>query len=79
MRQKRLQGSHFANDEQAKGINDLVTAGKVGPCLSQVFEFAETGSCHQMMHENRHPSGNMAILVQAKTKGLKTLEEVRQS
>lgn len=79
MRQKRLQGSHFANDEQAKGINDLVTAGRVDPCLSQVFEFAETGACHQMMHENLHPSGNMAILVQAKTRGLKTLEEARQS
>ena len=24
MRQKRLQGSHFANDEQADGFNDLV-------------------------------------------------------
>jgi crotonyl-CoA carboxylase/reductase len=24
MRQKRFQGSHFANDEQAKGVNDLV-------------------------------------------------------
>ena len=27
MRQKRLQGSHFANDEQSKGFNDLVLAG----------------------------------------------------
>jgi crotonyl-CoA carboxylase/reductase len=79
MRQKRLQGSHFANDEQAKGINDLVTAGQVDPCLSEVFEFSETGKCHQLMHENRHPSGNMAILVQARTQGLKTLDEVRQS
>ena len=33
MRQKRLQGSHFANDAQAKGVNDLVIAGKVDPCL----------------------------------------------
>ena len=79
MRQKRLQGSHFANDDQAKGINDLVIAGKVNPCLSRVFEFADTGACHQLMHDNLHPSGNMAILVQARTTGLKTLEEVRQS
>ena len=73
MRQKRFQGSHFANDEQAKGINDLVIAGKVDPCMSQVFEFNETGKSHQLMYENKHPNGNMSILVNAKTRGSKTL------
>jgi crotonyl-CoA carboxylase/reductase len=73
MRQKRFQGSHFANDDQARGINDLVTAGKVDPCLSRVFEFAETGACHQLMRDNQHPSGNMAILVNATRRGMKTL------
>jgi len=77
MRQKRFQGSHFANDEQAKGINDLVTAGKVDPCLARTFEFAETGTCHQLMRDNRHPSGNMAILVNAKRRGSKSLAESR--
>ncbi len=77
MRQKRFQGSHFANDEQAKGINDLVIEGKVHPSLSQVFEFNETGKCHQLMHENKHPSGNMAILVNARKKGLKSLTETK--
>jgi crotonyl-CoA carboxylase/reductase len=76
MRQKRLQGSHFANDEQAKGINDLVAAGKVDPCLGRVFDFSETGECHQLMRENRHPSGNMAILVNARQPGQRTLERV---
>lgn len=75
MRQKRFQGSHFANDEQAKGINDLVIAGKVDPCLSRVFEFDETGQCHQLMRENRHPNGNMAILVNARTRGLRALSQ----
>jgi crotonyl-CoA carboxylase/reductase len=78
MRQKRFQGSHFANDEQAKGINDLVLAGKVDPCMSeQVFQFAETGACHQLMRENKHPSGNMSIMVNAKKRGLKSLSESR--
>jgi crotonyl-CoA carboxylase/reductase len=77
MRQKRLQGSHFANDEQAKGVNDLVLAGKVDPCLSRVFEFAGTGECHQLMRENKHPNGNMSILVNAKKRGLKSLSESR--
>lgn len=74
MRQKRLQGSHFANDEQAKGINDLVVEGKVNPCLSQTFEFTETGQAHQLMREGKHPPGNMAILVNAPRQGLKSLD-----
>lgn len=77
MRQKRLQGSHFANDAQAKGINDLVIAGKVDPCLSKVFLFEDTGACHQLMRDNLHPSGNMAILVNAPRPGLRTLADVR--
>jgi crotonyl-CoA carboxylase/reductase len=77
MRQKRLQGSHFANDDQARGVNELVTAGKVDPCMSRVFAFAETAACHQLMRDNQHPSGNMAILVNAPRPGLCTLAEVR--
>jgi len=77
MRQKRLQGSHFANDEQALGVNKLVDAGKVDPCLSRVFKFDETAECHQLMRDNLHPSGNMAILVNAPRPGLRTLAEVR--
>jgi crotonyl-CoA carboxylase/reductase len=70
MRQKRLQGSHFANDEQAYAFNELVLAGKIDPCLSLVFPFDGTGECHQLMYENRHPDGNMAILVGAAREGL---------
>ncbi|HEX2691815.1 MAG TPA: crotonyl-CoA carboxylase/reductase, partial [Kofleriaceae bacterium] len=77
MRQKRLQGSHFANDDQARGVNDLVITRKVDPCLSRVFAFTETGDCHQLMRDNLHPSGNMAILVNAPRPGLRTLAEVR--
>jgi crotonyl-CoA carboxylase/reductase len=65
MRQKRLQGSHFANDENCKGINDLVIDKKVDPVLSRTFQFSETGDCHQLMKENKHPHGNMSILVGA--------------
>ncbi len=74
MRQKRLQGSHFANDDQARGINELVDAGLVDPCLSRVFEFSETGLAHQLMRDNQHPNGNMSILVNATGRGLKTLD-----
>jgi len=63
MRQKRLQGSHFANLDQCRALNDLVSAGEIDPCLSRVFSFEETGYCHQLMYENRHPCGNMVITV----------------
>ena len=70
MRQKRLEGSHFANDEQCYGLNDLAVAGKLDPCLSRTFPWAELPDSHQLMHENRHPSGNMSILVGAPEMGL---------
>lgn len=73
MRQKRFQGSHFANDEQAAAANDLVIAGKVDPCLSEVYTFEQIPYAHQLMFENRHPAGNMAILVGAPEPGLREL------
>jgi crotonyl-CoA carboxylase/reductase len=73
MRQKRLQGSHFANDEQAAAFNQLVLDGKVDPCLSRTFTFDDIGTAHQLMHENAHPEGNMAALVSAPKEGLTDL------
>ncbi len=70
MRQKRFQGSHFANDEQAQALNDLVVAKKVDPCLSEVAGFADIPRIHQAMYENRHPHGNMACLIGAARTGL---------
>jgi crotonyl-CoA carboxylase/reductase len=70
-RQKRFQGSHFANDSEAMATNQLVIDGKIDPCLTRVFRFDETGIPHQLLHENRHPNGNMAILVGAERPGLK--------
>jgi crotonyl-CoA carboxylase/reductase len=73
MRQKRFQGSHFANDEQSAAFNQLVLEGRIDPCLSETFEFSEIGTAHQLMSENRHPVGNMAALVCAPTRGLTDL------
>ena len=69
MRQKRFQGSHLSNDEQAGAVNRLVSEGKVDPCLSAAYGFDEIGEAHQLMHENRHPYGNMACLVNATEPG----------
>lgn len=69
MMQKRLQGSHLSNDEQAAAVNKLVMAGKIDPCLSGTYSFDEIGHAHQLMHENKHPYGNMACLVNSTKKG----------
>ena len=69
MRQKRFQGSHLSNDEQAAAVNQLVSDGKIDPCLSETYSFDQIGEAHQLMHENRHPYGNMAALVNATEPG----------
>ena len=69
MMQKRFQGSHLSNDEQATAVNQLVIDGKVDPCLSNTFTFDEIAHAHQLMHENKHPYGNMACLVNAGESG----------
>ncbi len=71
MRQKRLQGSHFANDEQSYAFNRLVVEGQIDPCLAKTFRFEQIGECHQIMHENRAPEGKMVALVGAPKAGLK--------
>jgi crotonyl-CoA carboxylase/reductase len=65
MRQKRFQGSHLMNDEQAAAATRLVAEGRIRPALSQVFPFEGIPEAHQLMRENRHPAGNMACLVNA--------------
>ena len=69
VRQKRFQGSHFATDNEARAVNQLVAEGKIDPCLTRTFAFDEVGQAHQLLHENKHPNGNMAILVGATQPG----------
>jgi crotonyl-CoA carboxylase/reductase len=70
MRQKRLQGSHFANTAQANEMNQLALRGQLDPCMSRVFTYDELPVAHQLMHDNKHPHGNMAVLVGATEFGL---------
>jgi crotonyl-CoA carboxylase/reductase len=69
MRQKRFQGSHLSNDEQAAAVTRLVSDGKVDPCMSKVYGFDDIAECHQLMLDNKHPYGNMAVLVNARKPG----------
>ena len=74
MRQKRLQGSHFANEEQAAAFNQLVIDGHVDPCIGEVFTFDKIGDAHQLMNGNKHREGNMVALVGAEKESMKSLQ-----
>jgi crotonyl-CoA carboxylase/reductase len=77
MRQKRIQGSHFANLHQAAQANRLVVDRRIDPCMSEVFSWHDIPRAHAKMHANQHLPGNMAVLVQAKRPGMRTLEEAQ--
>ncbi len=75
MHQKRLQGSHFAHLKQAAAANRLMCERRLDPCLSEVFPWDEIPQAHTKMLRNEHQPGNMAVLVQAPTTGLRTFED----
>ena len=70
VRQKRLQGSHGTNDDQARAYNDLVIAGKIDPCLGDVYSFEDIGAAHAGMEEGDANLGNRVALVGAPETGL---------
>jgi crotonyl-CoA carboxylase/reductase len=70
VRQKRLQGSHGSNDEQAAAYNQLVCDGKIDPCLGDVYSFEGIGKAHYDMEEGAEVFGNRVALVGAPETGL---------
>ena len=78
MRQKRVQGSHFANLMQASAANQLVIERRIDPCLSEVFPWEGIPDAHEKMMNNQHMPGNMGVLVTAQRPGLRTVEEVME-
>ncbi|MEM7750148.1 MAG: crotonyl-CoA carboxylase/reductase, partial [Pseudomonadota bacterium] len=75
MHQKRVQGSHFANLQQASQANRLVLDRRIDPCMSEVFPWMQIPKAHMRMMRNQHLPGNMAVLVTAPTTGLRTFED----
>jgi crotonyl-CoA carboxylase/reductase len=68
-RQKRFQGSHGTNDEQARAYNQLVVDGAIDPCLGRVVRFEELGQVHWEMGEGLAVPGNTVALVGAPEPG----------
>ncbi len=75
MRQKRIQGSHFANLKQASQANQLVIERRIDPSMSEVFSWDDIPNAHMKMMNNEHKPGNMAVLIQAKKPGRRTIED----
>ncbi|GAB3898767.1 crotonyl-CoA carboxylase/reductase [Kibdelosporangium lantanae] len=75
MRSKRLQGSHGANPAECRAVLNLVAADLLDPCLSLCQELDEVGQLHQLMRDNAHPPGNMAVLVNAPRTGMTDLDD----
>jgi crotonyl-CoA carboxylase/reductase len=70
VRQKRLQGSHGTNDEQARAYNDLVVGRVVDPCLGKLYRFEEIPDAHAEMELGVDVFGNRVALVGASAPGL---------
>jgi len=79
MHQKRVQGSHFAHLKQAAAANLLMIERRLDPSMSEVFPWDEIPAAHMKMWKNEHKPGNMAVLVQAPTTGLRTLEDALEA
>ncbi len=75
MRQKRVQGSHFAHLKQASLANKMVIERRIDPCMSEVYSWEDIPKAHMRMWNNQHSPGNMAVLVSAPQTGLRTFED----
>jgi crotonyl-CoA carboxylase/reductase len=69
-RQKRFQGSHGTNDEQAYAYNELIASGAIDPSMGRVLPFDEIPRAHQEMAEGVQSLGNTSILIGAPEAGL---------
>ena len=67
--QKRYQGSHLFNDEQAIAFNDLVRGRKVQTTLGHTYAYDEAGHVHQLMGDGQLPEGNVAVLINTPARG----------
>jgi crotonyl-CoA carboxylase/reductase len=79
MRQKRIQGSHFAHLKQASAANQFVLDQRIDPCMSDVFPWQQIPLAHMKMWKNQHKPGNMAVLVNAPRMGLRNFDDALET
>jgi crotonyl-CoA carboxylase/reductase len=70
VQQKRLQGSHGTNDEQAAAFNRLITDGTIDPAVGEVLPFEGIAGAHHDMGAGVNVFGNRVALIGASERGL---------
>jgi crotonyl-CoA carboxylase/reductase len=70
--QKRYQGSHLMNTDQAAAFNDLVRDGTITTTLGGAYPYDQIPYVHHLMEEGGLPEGNVSCLVNAPETGLTT-------
>ena len=68
-RQKRLQGSHGTNDQQARAYNELVRSKQIDPALGRTIAFEDIPDAHSRMGRGEDVFGNVAALIGAERPG----------
>lgn len=63
MGQKRLQGSHFADTEECRSLNQLVIEKKINPVLGEIFRLDQINEALNKMKMNSHRPGSMAVRI----------------
>jgi crotonyl-CoA carboxylase/reductase len=71
--QKRYQGSHLFNDEQAEAFNQMVVDGTIRTTLGSVYAYEQSGHVHQLMGDGSLPEGNVSVLINSPKEGLTDL------
>ena len=51
-------------------MNELALRGQLDPCMSRAFTYEQLPDAHQLMADNKHPHGNMSVLIGATEFGL---------
>ena len=60
---KRIQGSHYANPEECKMLNNLIHEKIIHPVLGATYSFNDLPKALQLMHDNQLPCGSTAIKI----------------
>ncbi len=60
---KRIQGSHYANIAECTTLNKMVESKIINPVLGHTYTFNELPYALQLMHQNEHPFGSLAVKV----------------
>lgn len=66
MKQKRIQGSHFASLRECRAVINLVQLELLKPCVNTIYEFEEIGRAHQNLVDGNAGFGNSVVRVAAR-------------